>query len=104
MSFDSLSELPQEPESLFPGGFEPVVEELDEDDNPLIFSMKRECSQDQLDYCAGTKYKSGDHTMCKFCVSFPSHFLKKYFHNKLPLLSRVWVKSVPTIWIPVVMI
>lgn len=69
MSFDSLSDLPQEPESLFPGGFEAVVEEVDEDDNPLIFSMKRECSQNQLDYCAGAKYKSGDHTMCKFCVS-----------------------------------
>ena len=69
VSFDSLSDLPQEPESLFPGGFEAVVEEVDEDDNPLIFSMKRECSQNQLDYCAGAKYKSGDHTMCKFCVS-----------------------------------
>ena len=31
--------------------------------------MKKECSRDQLDYCAGNKYKSGDHTMCKYCVS-----------------------------------
>ena len=78
VSFDSLSDLPQEPESLFPGGFEAVVEEVDEDDNPLIFAMKRECSQNQLDYCAGSKYKSGDHTMCKYCVSTFKTFIYRF--------------------------
>ena len=81
MSFDSLSDLPQEPETLFPGGFEAVVEEVDEDDNPLIFAMKRECSQNQLDYCAGSKYKSGDHTMCKYCVSTFKTFIYRFVYK-----------------------
>ena len=64
VSFASLSEDPP------PLTFEPVVAEVEsEDDNKYIFQLKKECSQDQLDYCAGAKYKSGDHTMCKHCVS-----------------------------------
>ena len=50
--------------------FEAVVAEVEsEDDNKFIFQSKK-CSQDQLDYCAGGKFKSEDHTMCKYCVSF----------------------------------
>ena len=64
MSFASLAQdLPDDPL------FEPVVAEVDEDDNPLISTMKRECSKDQLEYCAGKPYKSGEHTMCRYCVS-----------------------------------
>ena len=83
VSFASLSEDPP------PLTFEPVVAEVEsEDDNKYIFQLKKECSQDQLDYCAGAKYKSGDHTMCKHCVScfsiyFPSYrlyiFKQAYF-------------------------
>ena len=64
MSFASLSE------EVPPSTFEAVVAEVEsEDDNKFIFQLKKECSQDQLDYCAGAKHKSGDHTMCKYCVS-----------------------------------
>ena len=64
VSFESLSEDPP------PLLFEPVVAEIEnEDDNKYIFKMKQECSQDQLDYCAGKKHKSRDHSMCRYCVS-----------------------------------
>ena len=66
---NNLVELPEESPSSIGLDFEPVLAEIDEDTNKLIYGMKRECSRDQLDYCAGSKYKSGDHTMCKYCVS-----------------------------------
>ncbi len=47
-----------------------VVAEVDEDLNPFISQAKRACSKDQVDYCAGSAYKSATHTMCKYCVSF----------------------------------
>ena len=73
VSFASLSEDPP------PLTFEPVVAEVEnEDDNKYIFQLKKECSQDQLDYCAGAKYKSGDHTMCKHCVSCFSIYFPFY--------------------------
>ena len=67
---NNLVDLPQEA-PISPSGlqFEPILAEIDEDTNKFIFGMKRECSRDQLDYCAGSKYKSGAHTMCKYCVS-----------------------------------
>ena len=49
--------------------FEAVTDEIDENDNPLILESKVECEADQKDYCYGDDYKSGAHTMCKFCVS-----------------------------------
>ena len=69
---NNLLEFPQEEESALSSiglDFEPILAEIDEDTNKFIFGMKKECSRDQLDYCAGNKYKSGDHTMCKYCVS-----------------------------------
>jgi hypothetical protein len=69
ISLSGLSSLPTESE--FGGGgleISAVVEDVDEDSNPLIFKMKNACSKDQLDYCVGTNWKSKDHTMCKFCV------------------------------------
>ena len=68
--------MPEESPSSIGLDFEPVLAEIDEDTNKLIYGMKRECSRDQLDYCAGSKYKSGDHTMCKYCVS------RKYNYNR----------------------
>jgi hypothetical protein len=63
---DDLPEDPSDPVS----GLETsaVVEEVDEDSNPFIFQTKKTCSKDQLDYCAGSAYKSTTHTMCKYCV------------------------------------
>lgn len=70
MSFEALADVPSGdgPNNL--GGFDldSVVAEVDEDSNKIILGMKKECTKDQLEFCAGSKYKSGDHTMCKYCV------------------------------------
>ncbi|TRY77379.1 hypothetical protein TCAL_07913, partial [Tigriopus californicus] len=41
--------------------------EQDEDDNTFIKDMKDQCGEDAFVYCAGEKYKSINHTMCRFC-------------------------------------
>ena len=77
--------------------FEPVVAEVEsEDDNKYIFQLKNECSQDQLDYCAGAKYKSGDHTMCKHCVSCFFRFiflLTGYSFSERPLFAYHFINE-----------
>jgi hypothetical protein len=65
---DLPEDLPDDPPS---SGLqvEAIVAEIDEDTNPLILQSKKICSKDQIDYCAGSPYKSPSHTMCKYCVS-----------------------------------
>ncbi len=46
--------------------------------------MKSNCSEEMKDYCAGAAWKSGEHTMCKYCVSCNANKEKEQekFHSK----------------------
>lgn len=106
MSFEALADVPSGdgPNNL--GGFDldSVVAEVDEDSNKIILGMKKECTKDQLEFCAGSKYKSGDHTMCKYCVRITDASIVQILECLYVLLVgfcpffRVLGKSVHIIW------
>ena len=59
------SDVPAEWEGLFAA----ITADGDDSDvNPFAAASKAECSQDQVDYCAGDQdYTSANHTMCRYC-------------------------------------